>query len=167
MKLNLRRLKLHPRETELFSLWTPGNDKFLAELGGKYVAPIEGELLLENTGTMFTGRGRLTTAVQLPCSRCLKDSVYPIGIEFDIVLLERGKNRTVNPDEGAIIFDGDEADIDSELQQSVFMALPIRSVCRDDCQGLCPLCGQDKNIRSCDCQEDKMDPRWAKLQDLR
>ncbi|MEQ8200809.1 MAG: DUF177 domain-containing protein [Syntrophomonadaceae bacterium] len=167
MKLNLRRLKLHSRESEQFPISTAGHDQFLDELGGKFAAPIEGGVSVENTGSMFIGQGRLKTKVQLPCSLCLREFIYPIDTEFDITLVERGQSSAVNPDEGFVIFDGDEADIDSELQQAIFMAIPIRPVCSDDCQGLCPVCGQDKNVQPCTCQEDKTDPRWAKLKDLR
>lgn len=166
MKLNLRRLKLYPRESEQFPISTEGNDQFLAELGGKFVQPIEGEAELENTGSMFTGRGWLRTGVMLPCSRCLQETVFPVAADFDLVLLEHGKSSVLDSDEDVIIFDGDEADIESEIQQAIFMALPICPLCSGDCLGLCPVCGQDRNAQPCHCVEDKVDPRLAKLKDL-
>ncbi|NLN87656.1 MAG: DUF177 domain-containing protein [Syntrophomonadaceae bacterium] len=167
MKLNLRRLKRHPRESEEFLISSPGNVQFLDQLGGDFAAPIEGGVSVENTGSMFIGQGRLKTKVQIPCSRCLQEFIYPVETELAIVLVEGEKSSLVNPNEDFVSFDGDEADIDFELQQAIFMALPIRPVCNDDCQGLCPICGQNKNAQPCSCQEDKTDPRWAKLRDLR
>lgn len=166
MKLNLRRLKLYPRESEQFPISTEGNDQLLAELGGKFVRPIEGEVELENTGSMFTGRGWLRTGVMLPCSRCLQEKVFPIVADFDLVLVERGRSSAVNSDQDITVFDGDEADIESEIQQAIFMALPICPLCSGDCLGLCPVCGQDRNVQPCCCEEDEMDPRLAKLKDL-
>ncbi len=167
MKLNLRRLKLHPRETEEFALFTPGNDQYLDKIGGKFVAPIEGTLLVENTGTIFTGKGSLKTLIQLPCARCLQEFIYPVVTELDVVLVENNKNIAGNADEGFVLFDGDEANIDAEIQQAVFMALPICPLCKENCQGLCPVCGQDRNGQNCNCEEDKTDPRWDKLKSIK
>jgi uncharacterized protein len=166
MKLNLRRLKLHPRESEQFPISTEGNDQFLAELGGRFVQPIEGEAELENIGSMFTGRGSVRTGVMLPCSRCLQEKVFPVAADFDLVLVEHAKSSALDSDEDVIIFDGDEADIESEIQQAIFMALPICPLCSGDCLGLSPVCGQDRNAQPCHCVEDKVDPRLAKLKDL-
>ncbi len=167
MKLNLRRLKLHPRESEQFPISTDGSDQFLADLGGKFAAPIKGDLLVENTGSMFVGQGRLKTELQFPCSRCLKEFIFPVDTSFELVLVERHKSAALNPDEDFNIFDGDEADIDAAIEQTIFMALPIVYLCKEDCQGLCPVCGQDKNTESCHCEPDTADPRWAKLNHLR
>lgn len=167
MKLNLRRLKLHPRESEQFTISTDGNDQFLADLEGKFAARVEGEVLVENTGTMFVGQGRLKTELQFPCSRCLKEFIFPIETSFELVLVERHNSAALNTDEDLTIFDGDEADIEAEIEQAIFMALPIVYLCKEDCQGLCPVCGQDKNTQPCHCEQDTVDPRWAKLNDLR
>ncbi len=166
MRLNLRRLKLHPREKEEFAVRTKGDDQFLAEMGGRFLAPVVGEVTVENTGSVFAGQGWLDTKVQLPCSRCLESSVFPIHTEFEMVLVDQGQGATVNPDEGFVIFDGDEADIESEIQQAIFMALPMYPLCSGDCLGLCSVCGQDRNVQPCHCVEDKVDPRLAKLKDL-
>lgn len=167
MKLNIRKLKLHPRETEEFAIFAPGNDQYLDKIGGKFVASIEGTLLVENTGTMFSGKGSLKTAIQLPCSRCLQEFIYPVATEFNVVLVENNKNIISNADEGFVMFDGDEANIDAEIQQAVFMALPLCPLCKDSCRGLCPVCGQDRNRQICQCEEDNTDPRWDKLKSIK
>lgn len=167
MKLNLRRLKLHPHESERFLIATAGDDRFLAELGGKFAVLITGETVVENTGSVFAVRGQVKTKVQVPCSRCLQPVMFPVDTALELVLTERSKNTGFDLDEDFIIFDGDEADISAEIGQAIFMALPLVYLCSDDCQGLCPVCGQDKNNQPCQCKEDTTDPRWAKLNDLR
>jgi len=167
MKLNLRRLKLHPRESEAFYLQTKGSDNFLKEVGGNFLAPIEVEIVVENTSTIFSGRGNIKTLLQLPCSRCLKDFTYPLGTEFEVAIVEDISRDQFSADEGFVFLNGDEADISSRIEEAIFMAIPICPLCQEDCRGLCPGCGQDKNTTSCSCQKETIDPRWEKLKNLR
>ncbi len=166
MKIDLSRLILNLRERETFSLQTMGSDSFLEEIGGKFMAPIQVEIVVENTGTLFAGRGSVKTLLQLPCSRCLKDFAYPVDAEFDLVMAEALNSDQVNVDDGIIFFAADEADISSIVEEAIFMAIPICSLCREDCRGLCLVCGQDKNTTNCSCQEETIDPRWEKLKNL-
>ncbi len=167
MKLNLRRLKNHPHESETFHLSEAGDSALFEGIGGRYLGPINVELLLENTGSMYVGKVNLNTALQLPCARCLGDLVYPVSLDFDISLAESCKMDNMDLDENLILFSGDEAEIGPRIEEAIFMAIPICPLCKPDCQGLCPICGQDKNIQSCKCKEDQIDPRWEKLNKLR
>lgn len=166
MKIDLRRLKHHPQESEAFSLQAGGNDNFLKEVGGRFVEPIKVEIVVENTGTLFAGRGKIQTLLQLPCARCLKNFNYPLEIDFQTVMVENIRSDQYSPDEGFIFFDGETADIGSVVYESVFMAIPICPLCQEECRGLCPVCGKDRNTEKCSCQEDAIDPRWEKLKSL-
>jgi uncharacterized protein len=167
MKIDLRRLKLHPRETEAFYLQSRGNDSFLKEIGGKFIAPVEVEIVVENTGTIFVGKGKIKTLLQLPCSRCLQDFTYNLESEVEVSMAENINSHRFNADEGFVFFDGDEADIGSIIDEAIFMAIPICPICQENCRGLCPVCGQDKNTTNCSCQEETIDPRWEKLKNLK
>jgi len=166
MKINLKRLKLHPRESETFYLQGRGRDSFLEGLGGKYLAPIELEMVVENTGTVFVGRGTVNTRLQLTCSRCLQEFIYPLMAEIDALMVESIHNDIYSADEGFILFSDDAVDILPRVEEVIFMAIGICPLCREDCPGICPICGQDKNVASCSCNEDTVDPRWAKLKNL-
>jgi len=167
MKINLKRLKLHPRESENFIFSSKGDEKYIAELGGKFLTPIEVELSVENTGTLFVGRGRLSTIINLPCSRCLKEYAYLITTDFDMVMAEDLQDSRLSPDEGLILFQGDQVDLKAEINQAVYLAIPISPVCMSDCRGLCPQCGNDRNVQTCNCEDSNLDPRWEKLKNLR
>ena len=166
MKLDFRKLKHKPRESEVFYLRTKGDDNLLAEAGGKFLAPLDIEMVVENTGTIFTGRGTLKTSLQLSCSRCLREYPVPLLIDFEVALVENDLGDHFSADEGFIFFKGDEADIRSGVEEAVFMAIPISPLCREDCLGLCPICGRDQNIATCSCQKESLDPRWDKLRNL-
>lgn len=102
------------------------------------------------------------------CARCLK----PVHGKMD-VSLERtlvGQGELVNtPEEEADdyleIIDG-ELDIEPCIAEELVMALPSRSLCSEDCKGLCPKCGKDLNEGECHCETKEIDPRLAVLQKL-
>ncbi|MDD3365376.1 MAG: DUF177 domain-containing protein [Syntrophomonas sp.] len=166
MEIDLSRLILNLRERETFSLQTMGNDSFLEEIGGKFIAPIKVEIVVEKSGMIFVGRGNVRTLLQLPCSRCLKDFTFPVDAEFEFAMAEAVNSDQVSVDDGIIFFEADEADIMSIVEEAIFMAIPICSLCREDCRGLCLVCGQDRNTTSCSCQQETIDPRWEKLKSL-
>ncbi len=166
MKIDLSRLILSPREKEAFFLETRGNDSFLEEIGGKFLSPIKVELVVENTGRMLAGKGNVRTLLQLPCSRCLRDFTYPLDAEFELVMAQAINRPQFSADDGTIFIEADEGDISSAVEEAIFMAIPICPLCREECCGLCPVCGQDKNIASCSCQNETLDPRWEKLKNL-
>jgi uncharacterized protein len=166
MKIDLSRLKLYPRESEAFYLKSNWDDSFLAEVGGKFLAPVELEIEVENTGRMFIGRGNVRTRLQLPCSRCLRDFSCSVDDEIEIAMLESSHDHHVSADEEMLFLDDGKVDISSRIEETIFMAVPISPLCREECQGLCPICGQDKNTSGCFCEKDTIDPRWDKLKSL-
>jgi uncharacterized protein len=108
--------------------------------------------------------------VTLECARCLEPFEAPVHVEFDEeYVLDR------NPLTGERIeADADEFRIDArrhlDLSEAVRQyeqsALPLRPVCRPDCRGLCPVCGQNLNVATCDCPKEGVDHRWSALSRL-
>ena len=62
---------------------------------------------------------------------------------------------------------GNEIEVDSYLSEVVALALPVQPICREDCAGLCPKCGADRNQAPCACGDSQVDPRWQALERLR
>lgn len=95
------------------------------------------------------------------CSRCLEALSEPFELEVH-ELFEPA------PVEGeTYLLDGEEIDLEPLVRDAVVLHLPLAPVCADDCRGLCPQCGADRNLTSCDCNTSIRDPRWAALDDLR
>jgi uncharacterized protein len=70
-----------------------------------------------------------------------------------------------NVDEYVIIVDG-ELTLDEELHDALFLSFPMRQLCSEDCQGLCPKCGKPRRDGPCGCSEREIDPRLAILATL-
>jgi uncharacterized protein len=64
------------------------------------------------------------------------------------------------------VFDGDAIDIDELVVEQLLLALPSRILCQEDCKGLCPVCGNNRNLKECSCESAEVDPRWGALKEL-
>lgn len=97
------------------------------------------------------------------CDRCLK----PYRHEFTGVVRALGRRMSAaHPlagQDGVVFHDGRRLDLTGELRQAVLIDIPIRNLCSDNCPGLCPSCGADREVEPCGCAEDRADPRWEAL----
>jgi uncharacterized protein len=65
------------------------------------------------------------------------------------------------------VFDGKAIDVDEIVKEQILLEVPARTLCREDCKGICPECGIDRNTGECDCTPKEIDPRWAALKSFR
>ena len=70
-----------------------------------------------------------------------------------------------DPDAFEIV--GDQIDLSRMVKENILLEAPIAPLCRPDCAGLCPTCGTDLNVASCDCVTVEFDPRWEALSQLK
>lgn len=127
---------------------------------------------------------RFNTELVAPCKRCLAevDLAVPVAFTLNLVppnLLEPDEKDHDEAEKGESEgsfklnnvsdepFDGKTIDLDPILREQVLLALPISVVCRDDCRGLCSMCGQNLNERECGCERKVLDPRLAALKDFK
>ncbi len=114
-------------------------------------------------------RGKISASAEIDCDRCLKTVAVPVETEFDVTYVpaEDYKQSDVaelqEEDLSLSVFDGETIDLDELVREQVLLALPARALCGDDCKGLCPVCGADRNTNPCQCESREIDPRWAGL----
>lgn len=125
-------------------------------------APAELVITRASTGTIFELRfeGRLHG----PCQRCLADAVLDLAISAREY---QATNPGASDELRSPYVTGDRLDLSAWARDALVLALPVQIVCRADCAGLCPLCGGDLNVEPHEHQEERTDPRWAALADLR
>ncbi len=105
------------------------------------------------------------------CSRCLKDADVPIQVDFEEEFFASVDARTgialpAPEDPDAFRIDARHTlDLEEAVRQFWTGALPIQPLCRADCRGLCPRCGQDLNEAACACTQEE-DARWSPLLQL-
>ncbi|ADO76928.1 protein of unknown function DUF177 [Halanaerobium praevalens DSM 2228] len=116
--------------------------------------PIELELEIFNTTDSYVVEGEIKAKLILSCSRCLQE--YNSTINLDLT-----ENVVKNEME-----DQEELYLDEIIMDNIILSLPMKPLCSEDCNGICPQCGQDLNKGECDCEVEILDPRLAKLKDF-
>jgi uncharacterized protein len=117
--------------------------------------------------------GRVTGTLELECSRCLEPFPVPIDAAFDMLFLPvsentgEGEREIAEDDFGVSYYKDDVIDLAEVIREQFYLALPMKPLCRDDCQGLCPVCGKNRNREACACQAEWVDPRLEPLRRLR
>ena len=119
-------------------------------------------------------QGRISGIVTVPCSRCLEMVDDRFEAAFQAAFLPPGmrgvddeENRgDVSDDLDLYIHDGIRLDLLPLVRDQVVVSLPVQTLCRADCAGLCQVCGGNRNEQPCACQEASGDPRFAVLKRL-
>jgi len=109
---------------------------------------------------------------EILCARCVEPVPLPLSGEFD--LLFRPEDVDANPGERAITPDETEIgyyqesglSLEDVVREQVLLSLPGRTLCKEDCKGLCPRCGQNLNLATCSCGDAPADLRWNALAGL-
>ncbi len=96
------------------------------------------------------------------CARCLKELSGECVMSISKPLTVKLESEN---DDGEYILIGENSsiNIDEAISEELLLSLPLRSLCKDDCLGLCPKCGCNKNEKNCSCVMKEIDPRWAAL----
>ena len=120
----------------------------------------------------ITVKGKLAGQVQVDCDRCLQPITIPVAADFHLTYVTPAQYQAGNvaelesDDLELSIFDGEGIDLDDVTREQILLAVPERVLCREDCRGICPVCGTDRNLTECTCERTETDPRWAALNDL-
>ncbi len=132
---------------------------------------ISGSVVKE--GTNLHLRGEVDLTVHTLCSRCGEEIDFPLASDFDLVLMpdpERTSEleRQLSPEDlNHIYYRGPELDLTPYFQEQIALELPIQFLCRPECKGICPNCGQNLNYAACECLKKSEDLRLQALRGLK
>lgn len=115
--------------------------------------------------------GHLETLLATTCARCLEEARLPVRADFSYTLLPAtgvGKDEVElqTEDLEIVYYEGEMIDLAPLIAEQVILQVPMKVLCRESCRGLCPQCGTNLNMDSCDCRKDFVDPRWAVLKNI-
>lgn len=117
--------------------------------------------------------GKVSTGVEVACARCLEPVARNIERDFDLLYRPQGidagrEEISVTQAEAEIgYYKGEGLLLEDVLREQILLALPYKVVCREECKGLCPRCGQNLNQGACQCSSAPQDPRWDALRGLK
>lgn len=141
---------------------------------------------LQRVGSGVLLKGEFTAEVVVPCRRCVVDVALSLPTSFTLNLVPENLARDLGVDDegeddgrtergGSFrlddaeqdVFNGKVIDLDPIVREQLLLALPMFTVCTDDCKGLCTVCGQNLNEKACGCDTKPIDPRLAALKDIK
>jgi uncharacterized protein len=116
--------------------------------------------------------GELQTRVSIPCGRCLKEVELPIDVEFaerfaGTVSWRNEEQHELSREDLDLGLVDEAIELDDLVKEEILLAVPGQVLCNENCKGICPNCGADRNLTDCGCEVRQVDARWQKLKDLR
>ena len=138
----------------------------------RVVAPVTLDFDIHKDKDRFRLEGTVRTVLELPCSRCLEPFRLPVDAAVNLRYLPASDQSSDDEQEVAeedvdiSFYQDDQIDLTGLLREQFYLALPMKPLCRDDCRGLCPQCGVNRNTGTCDCETGWEDPRLAPLKGL-
>jgi uncharacterized protein len=138
----------------------------------RIVAPVKLTARVSKDAQKVRLAGRVQTTLETDCGRCLEPFTVPVDAKLDLMFLPdagdgavqvAGEKEVREEDTGVSFYKDDTIDLGEVMRDEFFLALPMKPLCKDDCKGLCPLCGANWNRDVCACKEEWVDPRLAPL----
>lgn len=178
MLIRVRELEL--RKLEFDEDFQPGAIEYGFDL--RQVGPLHSEgraeLVVEHRGHHNDVEdirlvGKLAGQVETSCARCLDSVGHRLQHDFDLLYRPQGVDRV--GDEVAIheadteigYYQGEGLLLEDAIREQVLLATPLKMLCREDCKGLCPHCGRNRNLEPCNCEQHVSDPRWEALSEIK
>lgn len=140
-------------------------DSRLGEFPILQKSPVMLTITNQENKTLFI-RGSVDVTLSIPCGRCLEE--VPTQICFDI-------DKKLDINESILMDDemeendyliGFELDVDKLVYAEILVNWPMKVLCKEDCEGICKVCGANLNKGDCGCQRTELDPRMAAIQDI-
>lgn len=125
-------------------------------------------LKVDKDGDTVFVTGRLAARVPQTCGRCLESYAVTVAPVVDARFVPapqgRGEERELGADDlETDVYAHGLLDLTALVETETTLGLPMKPLCREDCRGLCPICGSNRNVTACTCEANAPDPRWAAL----
>ncbi len=170
MKIRLDKIGAEPfrwRET----VEIPAGDLERAEVLELSAIQWSGQVRVDSPG--FRLEAALIYSQTVACDRCLTPIVQDVESEIGLLVIADAPQPTeeevelTTEDLEILFLEGEELDAQRILVEQLQLNVPMRTLCKEDCRGLCPRCGANRNLESCTCEVSEVDPRWEALRGLK
>lgn len=148
----------------------------ILEDGIRCVSNVVGNASFANTGSIILVRGFFKTRIELECSRCLTNFEMDIDmpLEEDLPISKEIAGDFINEDSKAElpeeekepVFEHNIFNLTEVIRQSIIASLPISTICKEECKGICVSCGKNLNECDCNCQPEDADSPFSVLKKL-
>ena len=125
----------------------------------RQTAPLHLQAVAELVNSDIRISGHLDTQIHTECDRCIAQMELAISQDFDLfyrpvsAISHEGESRVSGGELDVGFYPGEGVELEEVIREQVFLALPMKKVCRPGCRGLCPVCGSNLNVAACECQQ--------------
>ncbi|HAK54223.1 MAG TPA: hypothetical protein DCP38_01885 [Acidobacteria bacterium] len=134
--------------------------------------PVALNLDVEKVRDGYRLAGRVTTRLRVPCCRCVEPCDTSLDAAFDLRYVPQERNtgtgeaEIAEDDLSTAFYRDEQIDLGQLMREQFYLGLPMKPLCREDCCGLCSVCGANLNVAKCGCSAEWHDPRLAVLEGL-
>jgi uncharacterized protein len=123
-----------------------------------FLTPVDYEIVVRMCEDSVRLEGSIGCSLSLVCGRCLDVFPFSIQTSLDVGLMKKipvpeTELELAKEDLEVYYYEGDEIDINPLVYEEVLLNMPIKPLCREDCKGLCTVCGKNNNIEECHCNK--------------
>ena len=173
MIVDLRTIEAGTRHFDLTfeTDWWRGHGKDDQVLG--FDDPLETRISIAKAGNKYVLDVSLSGGLRLRCDRCLESFHSHLESEFRLFLSPspadtgEGEIELMEDDLSIDFITGDEIDLDDVVREQIYVSLPIKSLCSENCLGMCHICGNNLNNEECKCGKDQGHPGFSKLRNMK
>lgn len=136
-------------------------------------APLETHITIYKAGDKYVLEGRVSGGLQVICDRCLDtyhldlESVFRLFLALPLVDTEPTEIELAAEDMALDFITGDEIDVEEIIREQIYLSLPMKFLCDENCMGICPGCGVNLNKETCQCRQEAVNPAFRRLADLK
>jgi uncharacterized protein len=139
----------------------------------RFTSPLQLHLTVTREYDMIRVHGEVATRLRLGCSRCLNEYEMAIASPFTIFYTRATdlpldeEVELAEEDLVSATYQGDEIDLTPEIAEQVLLEIPFKPLCREECRGLCAVCGADLNVTECGCDRRDTSLTFSALKDFK
>ena len=139
------------------------------DLGSQFTGSVDVDAEVDKTQRQLYLKVNIAAAGRFSCDRCIEEfelalparySMFYVYDHMDLGRYPADEVQELRPDTTHI-------DLVHDVREMILLSVPLKLLCREDCQGLCPHCGVNRNHGSCKCTKEFADPRWQGLEGLK
>ena len=128
------------------------------------------ELAIQKVSEEYLCQGEVTVMTEMECSRCLSSFEAELAGELNFIIRTGPGKAVMATDQGADVLIAEVGqpvvELNDLIRQALSLSIPLKPLCSEECLGICPYCGANRNEEPCNCVDEETDERWEGLKDL-
>lgn len=135
--------------------------------------PVRVKMKIDGSAGKYVVDGELAGGIEVICDRCLKayhrelKTVFRVFFALPLAEADQKETELAEEDLEVDFIREDEIDLDEIIREQIYLSLPMKSLCTENCLGLCPICGSNLNVGDCQCDHEQGHPAFLKLKHLK